>query len=186
MIEDREKWNQRYLAEEYPQHPSRIVQEYALLAPGGKALDLACGNGRNSVFLAHHGFRVDAVDISDVGLSRFSDQSPEIFPICMDLDRFDIPEKKYAIILNIRYLSRRLFPYIRDGLMPGGILIFETYMEGEPDEDDPTPSCRDYLLRENELLHAFLRLRIIYYREYKGESRKGRSHIASLVAQRIP
>ncbi len=186
MIEDREKWNQRYRGEEYPRHPSKIVQEYASIAPRGRALDLACGNGRNALFLARQGFTVDAVDISDVGLSRFLDRVPNILPICMDLDHFDIPEEKYALILNIRYLSRRLFPYIRDGLMRGGILIFETYMEGEPDEDDPTPSCRDYLLRENELLHAFLRHKILYYREQKGESRKGRSHIASLVSQRIP
>lgn len=72
-------------------------------------------------------------------------------------------------------------PYIQEGLVNGGLLIFETYVE---DKGHPAnqPSCRDYLLRNNELLHAFLPLHIIYYQERLFKNKKADEPIASLIA----
>lgn len=187
MRQDRLKWNDKYLQRESPTAPSRIVTEYyTLCRPGsrpGRALDIAAGNGRNSVFLAKHGFSVEAVDISDVGLSQISRTQPELHPICTDLDTFDIPPGRYNLIVNIRFLNRRLFPLIKEGLVPGGILIFESYLE-RPEGTDQGPTCRDFLLRENELLHAFLSLKILYYREGNISGRKNDGTVASLVARK--
>ena len=104
MRQDRLKWNAKYLSQNYSDEPAAIVKKYAKLASGKKALVIAAGNGRNALFLAHQGFRVDAVDISDAGLTLFADVHPNIHPICADLDDFDIPAKRYDLIVNIKYL----------------------------------------------------------------------------------
>jgi len=184
MLQDRLKWNEKYQSGNFPDEQAAIVKKYAKLAGGKKALDIAAGNGRNALFLAKQGFTVDAVDISDAGLKFFAGKHPNIQPICADLDNFDIAADQYDLIINIKYLSRRLFPYIREGLKPGGILIFQTFLDS-PDGNTEQPRCRDYLLRENELLQAFLSLRILYYREGKETSHDDIIHLATLVAIRM-
>jgi len=178
---DRIKWNDKYHKHDPITTPSRIVETHFHLSRKGQALDIASGTGRNAIFLAEHGFSVDAIDISEVGLQHLGDRHPEISPICADLDTYEIPPNRYTLILNIRFCQRRLFPLIIEGLAPGGILIFESYLEQSEREGDG-PTCRDYLLRENELLHAFLALHIINYREGTVPGRKSHNRVASLVA----
>jgi SAM-dependent methyltransferase len=184
MLQDRLKWNEKYQNQSYPDEPAVIVKENVKLARGKNALDIAAGNGRNALFLARQGFVVDAVDIADTGLAQFAGKHPGIQPICADLDDFDIPAHRYDLIVNIKYLNRRLFPYIREGLAPGGVLIFETFLESQHPAMGQ-PGCRDYLLRENELLHAFLKLQIVYYKESKDEEDSEAARLASLVGIKI-
>ncbi len=184
MRQDRERWNRRYEKERFSTAPSDLVVRYAGLAPVGRALDIACGNGRNSLHLAELGFAVDAVDISDTILEPLAGAHPRLHPVCADLDTFDIAFGRYSLILNVRFLDRRLFPYIREGLTTGGLLLFESYLEREEPTGE-SPSCRDYLLRTNELLHAFLGMEIHHYEEKEGDSRKGPYRIASLAAVKV-
>jgi tellurite methyltransferase len=184
MRQDRIKWNEKYQSGNYPDEPAAIVKQYVAPADGKNALDIAAGNGRNALFLAKQGFVVDAVDISDKGLAQFAEKHPGIHPICADLDDFDIPAKRYDLIVNIKYLNRRLFPYIRKGLASGGVLIFETFLDS-PNPAKNQPGCRDYLLRENELLHTFLSLKIVCYKEAKDEKDAEAAWLASLVGIKI-
>ena len=161
------------------------MKQYATVPAGSpKALDIAAGNGRNALFLAKQGFVVDAVDIADSGLAQFAGKHPGIHPICADLDNFDIRPRRYDLIVNIKYLNRRLFPYICEGLTPGGVLIFETFLDSQHPAGNQ-PACRDYLLRENELLHAFLSLQIVYYKEAQDEKDAEAAWLASLVGIKI-
>ncbi|MGD8258338.1 MAG: class I SAM-dependent methyltransferase, partial [Desulfobacterales bacterium] len=121
MRQDRIKWNEKYRKEHHPTEVAGVVKRFYYLAPGKKALDIAAGNGRNAVFLARKGFSVDAVDISEVGLAEFADKFPDINTICADLDQFDIATARYDLIVNVKFLNRRLFPYIQEGLKPGGV-----------------------------------------------------------------
>jgi SAM-dependent methyltransferase len=180
MRQDRLKWNKKYQRQNYPDEPAAIVKQYVELASGQNALDIAAGNGRNAIFLARQGFVVDAVDIADKGLAQFAGKHPGIHPICADLDEFDIPAKRYDLIVNIKYLNRRLFPYIREGLAPGGVLIFETFMDS-PNPARAEPNCREYLLRENELVRAFSSLKIVLYQEAEETDRDDAAYLASLV-----
>jgi SAM-dependent methyltransferase len=184
MLQDRLKWNKKYQSQGYPDEPAAIIKKYAKLASGKKALDIAAGNGRNALYLAHQEFSVDAVDIADAGLALFADSHPNIHAICADLDEFDIPANRYDLIVNIKYLNRRLFPYIREGLAQNGVLIFETFLD-TPDPTTDQTICRDYLLRENELLHAFLSLKIVCYKEAKHEKDAEAIWLASLVGIKI-
>ncbi len=184
MIRDRERWNRKYRGGGFPEAPSAIVTAYAPLAGGGRALDLAAGNGRNSLWLADNGFAVDAVDISEVGLGLMGRGHPKVHRICADLDTFAIRPGAYDLVVDVRFLDRRLFPSMKEGLRPGGILIFESYLEG-PEGEAGGRFCRDYLLRPNELLHAFLSLTVLYYSERDVDDGDGHpSRTASLVARR--
>lgn len=185
MREDRHRWNKKYAARDFSDLPSPVVERFIHMAPRGRALDIASGPGKNARFLAAKGFEVDAIDISDVALQNLARVDSRIHPICADLDVFDIPASRYSLIVNVRFLSRRLFPLIPEGLIPGGILIFDSYLAG-PDRPVGGGFCPDYLLRENELLRAFLSLRIVFYEErserVEDSARPDRS--ASLVAIR--
>jgi SAM-dependent methyltransferase len=167
------RWDARYLKHLGGSEPSPILIKYWPLAAVGNALDIACGNGRNSIFLSDKGFSVDAVDISTVAIDHLKGKNSKINVICTDIDTWILPPNRYDLIINIRFLDRRLFPMIRQGLKPGGVLIFESFLDGEQDE---------YCLKRNELLQAFRSFRVVYYEEQKIEHPGKFDQTASLVA----
>ena len=170
---DRIKWDAKYLEKPIRTDPSGIVTKYWHLAQPGKALDIASGNGRNSIYLAKKGFVVDAVDISTVASDHLVGRHPNIRVLCADLDNWKIPQNQYDLIINIRFLDRNLFPQIQAGLKAGGILIFESFLNGKTDK---------YCLLTNELLHAFGKFRIIFYEEKKTAPGEKYDQMASFVA----
>jgi tellurite methyltransferase len=172
---DREKWDARYRNNLAGAEPSAILKKYWSLSSCGKALDIACGNGRNSIFLAEKGYFVDAVDISTIAANHLEGRNSKINVICTDLDTWAIPQDRYELIVNIRFLDRRLFAMIHNGLRLGGVLIFESFMDGENDK---------YCLKQNELLRVFQSFRIVYYEEKETDHRKKFDQTASLVAIR--
>jgi SAM-dependent methyltransferase len=181
MEADRRRWNARHRQAPAPDRPAAVVRRFARFAPAGRALDLAAGRGRHARYLAGLGFRVVAVDISEVALADLT-REPGVFAVCADLERhFAIPPGRFALIVVVRYLERRLLPRLAAGLAPGGMLIYESFLE-EPDGRVDSRFNPDYLLQENELLRAFPGLRIIYYREAATGDPATPSRMASLVA----
>ena len=184
MLEDKKRWNERYLEDPMPQNVSPIVEKYIEHVNIGNALDVACGTGRNTHFLADLGFNVDAVDISDYALDRVR-KSSTINKIDSDLDKYNITPNKYDLIVNVNYLNRRLLSQMKDALRSGGVVMFETFIVAHGDFNLPTTNL-DYLLRKNELLHSFIGLDIIYYEERIDTNLKGeRIKVASLVAKKV-
>ncbi len=185
MEQDRERWNKKYSEGKFPlEKPSELLVKYIDLAPKGRALDIAAGLGRNSLFLAEKGFKVDAIDYSDIAVQKLKSLHPNINPVQADLDTYRIEENQYDLIINFNYLNRRLFPQIIYGLKPDGLLIFQTFLDGE-EEGLAQPSNPDFLLKKNELLHSFLRLRVLFYKEEKVTKCDGStSYQASLVAKK--
>lgn len=183
MTEAREKWDRKYRQQRFSATPAEIVQTYFHRAPPGRALDLACGSGRNACFLALQGFAVDAVDISEVGLQRFVCRPTGINRICQDVETFVIPSRRYSLIVNTRFLQRSLFAAIQAGLRPGGVLIFETYLrdEGADDEQRFRP---EHLLQPGELETAFPGLETIVHRESPSRAPEAPSRQAALIAVR--
>jgi SAM-dependent methyltransferase len=183
MIEDKEKWNKKYLEFPMPEGTSKILEKYVDNATVGQAIDIACGTGRNTHFLADKGFLVDAVDFSDYALGKVR-KSSTINKIEADLDKYNIAPKKYDLIVNINYLNRRLVSQMKDALKEGGIIVFETFIVAHGDYGHETMNL-DYLLRKNELLHSFIGLDILYYEERDDVNLRGEKvKIASLVAKK--
>ena len=190
MKADQTKWNAKYGEPRDEVTVADCVKRFHSLAPDqGLALDLAAGLGANSLYLADQGFEVEAVDISDIAMGQLKGRHPHVTAICEDLDFYTIPEERYDLILSTHFLNRRLFPLIIEGLKPGGVVIIETFMEGDrpPAANDAgaeAPTNRDYLLRPNELLLAFLKLHVLYYEEKDNVPPIRASHLATLVARR--
>ena len=183
MIEDKQRWNEKYMEKPKQENISALVEKYINHANVGQAIDLACGTGRNTHFLALKGFEVDAVDISDVALKEVKKTS-SINKIDADLDKYNIAPNKYDLIVNVNYLNRRLVSQMKEALKPGGVVIFETFLIAHGDFKLPTMNL-DYLLRKNELLHYFIGLDVIYYEERIDTNLKGeRVKVASIVAKK--
>jgi SAM-dependent methyltransferase len=183
MQEDKQRWNERYLDNPMPQSVSPLLERYIEHAKVGQAIDIACGTGRNTHYLAEKGFMVDAVDISDYALDKVR-KSSTINKIDSDLDKYNLTPNKYDLIVNVNYLNRRLVSQMKDALKSGGLLVFETFIVAHGDFNMPTMNL-DFLLRKNELLHSFIGLEVIYYEEKIDVNLRGeRTKVASLVAKK--
>ncbi|HIJ96830.1 MAG TPA: class I SAM-dependent methyltransferase [Desulfuromonadales bacterium] len=107
MEADRIKWNHRFACDDsyLGARPSPFltqeIDRILRLAPGKAALDIACGEGRNSVFLAQHGFQVTGLDISDIGLAKAKDVAEktgvQVDFYQTDLDEYTF-EQKYDLM----------------------------------------------------------------------------------------
>ncbi|MCY3837425.1 MAG: methyltransferase domain-containing protein [Gammaproteobacteria bacterium] len=130
---DRDRWNARYAdgAYESRRHPSPFLEQNAHLLPeNGRALDLACGAGRNAIYLARRGLAVDAVDISRVALERGRADAGglPIRWIECDLDAGFEDDENYDLIVNIRYVNLPLVSALLESLRPGGVLVIEQHL----------------------------------------------------------
>jgi tellurite methyltransferase len=190
-MDARERWNERYARADlvpFPDAPAQwLVQHRDLLAGGGRALDVACGDGRNALYLAQLGYEVDAIDASDVVIAALRAAAAEralaIAPRVVDLEREPLPPGPYDTIVTLNFLQRDLFGALQDALAPGGLLLYETLGQAHVEElgnsFDP-----DYLLDRGELLRAFPRLEVLVHHEGVVE-RSGRPRgVGSLVARR--
>ena len=145
---DRDKWNARYADGGYESrpHPSAFLEQTSHLLPTtGRALDLACGSGRNALFLARRGMAVDAVDISRLALALGLMQAGDL-PITwieLDLDLgFEAPAD-YDVIVNMRYVDTELVTSLIDSLRPGGLIVIEQHLlTDEPVVGPKNPAFR--------------------------------------------
>jgi len=158
---DRDKWNERYREKEllHSTEPSRFLADrlsrIIALSPGRLALDIACGEGRNSLFLARHGFNVIGLDISDVALVKARRRAAEEGLIIdfrlADLEDYEF-EGYFDLIVNCNFLLRELFPKGVAALTPGGLFLVDTILDSPLD----TVSCnKQYLLQPGELHRLF-------------------------------
>ncbi|MCX5913559.1 MAG: class I SAM-dependent methyltransferase [Deltaproteobacteria bacterium] len=190
MKSDQERWDKKYQGEEfaYGKKPNAFLKKHLSSLEKGVALDLASGEGRNAVFLAENGWKVDAVDISPVGVRKARRLAKEagvkINFRQADLDFYPIAKEKYDLISILYFWDRRLIPRLKRGLKKGGRILFETYTFETLFRGLEGPREAKYLLKANELLDLFRDFRVLFYRE--GIFREGgrRKAIASLIAEK--
>lgn len=138
---DRQKWQDRYLEGAYAErlHPSVYLEECipGLKLPAQRALDLACGAGRNALYLARHNYHVDAVDIAPEALRRGQVSAKEagLTTIRWIEHDFDYPLpamlNDYGLIVMIRYLNLNLLRAAVKRLLPGGHVLVEVHLQTE-------------------------------------------------------
>jgi SAM-dependent methyltransferase len=162
--------------------PAAFLVDNIGLLRVGPALDVAMGNGRNAIFLAQAGFTVTGVDISGAAvgtaLAAAKRAGVKIEAEIADLEGgYHIARSAYGVIICFNYLQRSLIPEIKEGLRPGGLVVYETYIIDQARFG--RPHNPDYLLKYNELLDMFREFRCLRYREGIFEERKA---IASLIA----
>jgi SAM-dependent methyltransferase len=149
---------------------SEWVQRWShLLRPAGTVLDLACGHGRHLQWFAARGHAVTGVDksaeaieaVGALGEAVVADIENGPWPLMHGFEGEEVRQFDAVIVTN--YLWRPLFERIRQSLAPGGILIYETFAQGN--ETVGKPSRHDFLLQPAELLRAFGQLHIIAFEQ---------------------
>lgn len=185
-LKDKEKWNAKYGSSTClaGREPAPWLTDHAgLLSGQGVALDIAMGEGRNTLFAASLGYDILGVDISDVGIARAESLAREnqltIRTRVADLDHYSIEDDTYDLILCFYFLNRSLFEAIHKGLRTGGVLMFETFTV---DYLQYSGFKREWVLEKNELLEAFPGLSVLDYREV--DEPENETAYASLVARK--
>ena len=173
-------------AEERAAAPSRLLVEHRHLLPAGRALDVACGDGRNALWLARQGFAVDAVDVAFAGLARLAAAARReglvVRPIQANLEEFPLPSDRYAVVVNCRYLQRTLFPALRGAVQPGGVIVFETFLREQARIGHPRNPA--FLLAPGELRAEFATFSVLVDAEGCVETDGTASYLARLIARR--
>ena len=132
--------------------PSPWVRRFSPLIPaGGHVLDYACGGGRHALWLARHGYRVEAADRNRDALAGLA-QEEGISTREVDLESSDWPYagQFFDAVVVCNYLYRPGFERLLELLPEGGVLIYETFMAGN--EQFGRPASPDFLLLPGELL----------------------------------
>lgn len=187
---ERDKWDARYRdgAYEGRTHPSALLAEWLPRSPRGRALDVACGAGRNALFLAANGFDVCAVDISRVALER-GRRAAEEHGLAVEWHEGDLdgdpelvlPGGPFDLIVWIRYVHRTLMPHLVARLAAGGVLVCEQHLATDAPVAGPT--SRDFRLAPGELARSAQGVAILHTYEGLVVDPDGRSvALAQLVA----
>jgi dihydroneopterin aldolase len=170
--------------------PARFLTQHLHRLPKGRALDVAAGSGRNALYLASHGFQVDALDHDEQRLASLVATAkqrnlPNISVRRVDLerstdDRSEFPASTYDVILVFFYLHRPLFPWLIEALKPNGVLIYETFTIDNYFRHHH-PRRWEFCLAQNELLRLTSNLRVLSYDE--GEHDGGHGLVPAFTAQ---
>ncbi len=159
---DQQKWNKKFSEKSEllkPREASLYLQKLELKGEDKIALDLACGAGRHTLYLAQQGFKVFALDISKVALNAVDQRvekeglSAKVNTSYTDLDDFSPEIALYDIIVISNFLDTDLIKRACVGLKKEGLFFVETYMDDPSNEKkDSNP---DFLLQKGELKTLF-------------------------------
>ncbi len=188
---DSDKWNSIYASGDHGNiQAAKILQENTYLLPvEGTALDLACGLGANALLLARCGLETWAWDVSQTALDELQTRSRET-KIPLQLEQRDVTIRppasdSFDVIVISRFLDRALMPHLISALRENGLIYYQTFTREKT--SDCGPKNPDFRLGCNELLHFFLDLQILVYREEGkiGDVNQGFRNQAMLIARKI-
>lgn len=147
--------------------PSDWVRRFhSLIRPSGNVLDLACGSGRHTHFFLDKGFFVTAVDREIDELKEFSSlKRLEILKYDIEgSEEWPFSDRTFDGVIVVNYLYRPIFPKLSEVIAKDGLLIYQTFFEGN--EVFGRPRNPDFLLKPNELLDVFgNKLKIICFEQ---------------------
>ena len=192
------KWNERYQKGAYGTrtHPSTLLTEWLPKLQNHthrlRAVDIASGTGRNSIYLAQHGWQVDAFDISEVALELLEKKSnSKKLPItCFHQDCGDtqnqgdyLIDNEYNLAIMIRYTNLSLIRNLYRALKVGGHLIVEEHLVTNKEVIGPkNPKFR---IPPQSLYDAAKELKVLSYNESLVKDPDGRTAaLAQLVAKK--
>ncbi|MCE7791240.1 methyltransferase domain-containing protein [Salipaludibacillus sp. CUR1] len=178
-MDSKKKWNSKHadrIEQQKQKEPNPRLIKLAPYFTGGTAVDLACGLGANSVFLAKLNYKVSAVDISDVAVSHVKELADKenlaIDAFTRDLTNLkqsDMEENSADLAVITYYLDRLIFPYIKSIIKKNGFIFIETYYVSPAGNSKVSDN---YKLQPGELLSEFKNWHILFYEENEHEGRQ--------------
>lgn len=141
--------------------PSPWVQRWLHLLPaGGTVLDVGCGSGRHLQWLAGQGFKLTGVDRDEAAVAPLRPLA-EVIVADIEAGPWPLVGRRFDTVLVTNYLWRPLLPRVVDAVRPGGVLLYETFADGQ--QTVGRPSRPDFLLQPGELLAACSGLHLVAY-----------------------
>lgn len=184
-----QRWDAKYHDERnlwLGQEPRQLLTSFAHLLPAeGRALDAACGVGTSALFLAEHGLKTFALDISEYALQlakqRARSSNLELEVAVIDLSNPWLPGDFFDVILNFHFLERATFPVYREALKSGGLIFIDTFSKRENQNNTP-----EYYLEPSELKGWFSDFETVHYSEYNQPSSENHAErsLAQLIARK--
>lgn len=187
----KEYWNAYYTEKQFVQGkgPNDFLVQMLPRLQKGKVLDIATGEGQNSVYLAQKGFQVKSFDISEVAVQHAEKLAREtgvqIEAKVADMDLFLMGLMEYDSIIMTRFKPAvaRYYSEMLRALKHGGTLLIESY--GIPEMKEAIPrdeSFRDYYFASNEILRHLTGFKILFYQEGEVDGH----HVVQCLAQKPP
>lgn len=142
------------------------VQRWShLVMPGRKVLDVACGHGRHAKWFHDRGHPLTLVDKSRDAIESIELPAESCEAVVADIENGPWPfaDRQFEAVIVTNYLWRPLIPTLLASLAPGGVLIYETFTQGN--ETVGKPSRSDFLLGHGELLDVCRGLRVVAYED---------------------
>lgn len=162
--------------------PSDWVQRWShLVRPGGTVLDVACGQGRHAWWFHKKNHPLALVDRSQSAIDSIAIPGDTCEKVVADIEGGPWPYagRSFDAVVVTNYLWRPLMATLLDSLAPGGVLIYETFAQGN--ETVGKPSRPDFLLRPGELLEVCRGLRIVAFEDgYRDAPPRFTQRIAAL------
>lgn len=172
----RDKWNEKHserLIQKKETAPNPRLESLSDYLSMGTALDLACGLGGNSMFLAQRGYQVQAIDISDVAIDYVREQAARE-QLSIDAEVGDLTDMQltnlYDLIVITYFLDRKLFPIVKNLIKKQGYFFMETYYQSPQNETQKISN--QFKLQSNELIAEFKDWNILYFEENEKEGRQ--------------
>lgn len=193
-------WNERYSRPgfAYGTEPNDFLVERMNELPVGNTLCLAEGEGRNAVWLAERGFKVTAVDASDVGLKKARSLSAErgvsITTLHADLEHFDIGINRWDSIISIfchlpATIRKTTHQRCVEGLRSGGMMLLEAYTPRQLEFKTGGPPSSEMMMDSGILAEELAGLEILYLQEdvreiHEGQYHNGKGAVVQLLARK--
>ncbi|MEC4728690.1 class I SAM-dependent methyltransferase [Shewanella sp. D64] len=157
-------------------------EEFKQEAGHKKVLDLACGNGRNGLWFAKRGHQVTFIDRSFAELIEQPATQQFLQWDLEDTSAPELPVAEYDLILVFNYLHRPLFSQIRSAVKPGGLIIYETFIDKQAEIG--RPKNPKFLLKQGELKFEFDNWTCLHYFEGEVFNNTHMSKKAQLIARK--
>lgn len=197
-------WSARYrnAADDYlfGTAPNAFLARHAdLLSARSKALSVADGEGRNSVWLAEQGLEVTAIEISPVALEKAKrlarGRHVDVEFVLADATTWDYPAARFDFVIAIFIQfaigdeRRRIFDGMKKALRPGGLVLLQGYTPRQLEYRTGGPSAIENLYTVEMLRECFDDMEIVHLEEYEdvldeGQGHKGRSALVGMIARK--
>ena len=162
--------------------PSLWVQRWThLVRPGGSVLDVACGHGRHMRWFAQAGHTVTGVDRSPEAVAAASTLG-RVVQADIENGPWPFEGEHFDVVVVTNYLWRPLMDTLLNSVATGGVLIYETFTDGNATVGKP--SRPDFLLRTGELLQVCASLRVVAFED--GFLDRPERFVQRIVALRKP
>ncbi|MDO8373107.1 MAG: class I SAM-dependent methyltransferase [Polaromonas sp.] len=146
--------------------PSAWVRRWShLVPPQGRVLDVACGHGRHAYWFHQRNHPLTLVDRAQDAIESIAISAASCEAVVADIENGPWPfsGRQFDAVVVTNYLWRPLLPTLLASLAPGGVLIYETFAQGN--ETVGKPSRPDFLLRPGELLEVCHGLRVVAFED---------------------